>query len=207
MYKQDNWTVIDNNIYINKDNYIIIDKYIEKVPLNKLILNKCNITNGEIILYDFENYINNIYKSYNKNHNYIKQQAKIDCDRADIYINNNKSNNFDNVKNILKKMTDNENDYNIMLMFCTQAAIAEPFIYLTKKFKINYNSNLHIGENKINKRNKIKLIIKNNYIKIIKKIRLFEIDNLYNDKTINEIRLSMIIHIKKYIIKLKWQFI
>jgi hypothetical protein len=207
MYIQDNWTVIDNNIYINKDNYIIIDKYKENIPLNKLILNKFKITNGEIIIYNFENYMNNIYISYNKDYDYIKQQAKIDCDRADIFINNNKTNDFNNLINILEKNTDNKKDYNTMLMFCTQAAIAEPFIYLTKKFKIYDNNNLHIGENKNNKRNKIKLIIKNNYIKIIKTIRLFELDNLYNDKTIHEIRLIIILNIRKYIIKLKWQFI
>ncbi len=211
MFKDENWIIIDNQQIIQDDNYLIIENLKENLIKSDLIINKYKIKRGELIIYNFNYFMNEIYYSYKSNDDIIIQQAKIDIERSTVLINNKINTNFKTIQTKIKNIARTDEEYYSILMFCTQASLAEPILYLSTKFNTFNNNTLYIGEikNQNHKLKKLQIYIneQTKKIKIRKLIRLFKVDKIYNDTTIKLILINIELDIAKYIINYKWQFI
>jgi hypothetical protein len=211
MFKDENWVIIDNQKIIQTDNYLIIESLKENLVKSNLIINKYKIKRGELIIYDFNYFMNDIYHSYKNNVDIIIQQAKIDIERSTVLINNKINTNFETIRTKIKNIARTDEEYYSILMFCTQASLAEPILYLSNKFNTFNNNILYIGEIKNQnhklKKLKIKINEQTKKIKIRKLIRLFRVDKIYNDTTIKLILINIELDISNYIINYKWHFI
>jgi len=151
MFKDENWIIIDNQQIIQDDNYLIIENLKENLIKSDLIINKYKIKRGELIIYNFNYFMNEIYYSYKSNDDIIIQQAKIDIERSTVLINNKINTNFKTIQTKIKNIARTDEEYYSILMFCTQASLAEPILYLSTKFNTFNNNTLYIGEIKKSK--------------------------------------------------------
>lgn len=203
--------IIDDYIYIKFTNFDILKKdcskvfeklnnsdytLVERIDENKktlqsdlLCLNL--IKNNEICIpISIHLFIKNINKGYPDKK--IWGQFLNDIDRSQCYFNNNLINleNADFFKNYLESKFSQEKIDNI-LMLCTQAVLAYPFEIIQNSLVNRYLSEIPIKtDNEI-----LKIFIYNNSDEIIfniqKRMRIFKLNQNYNDVTTEYINIQL----------------
>jgi hypothetical protein len=181
MFNNDNWTLID---YIDENiemMYIYIYYRCQEISLNipqEIITND----NYEIIKYDYDAYINDLFKSF-LSYKDIENQAVKDLVRSVVFINGDKicrSVIYETLVEIMNKYLLTQKEKYTILMLVSQGVFGIPYHYLATQ-----NSNYHLGElGNIDKKNNnskllIYIIINSKKIKIIlkKQLRLFSIND------------------------------
>jgi hypothetical protein len=201
-----------NNIYsddiieILKDYEIIIDSKIDEDEfVNISIVNENGISNfnydidNNLIIFELNHYINKIINSYNSNVDNINQQFNKDFIRSTLFINGIKIPYINNVLselNNISKFKVNIGDINfnadiLILMLCTQASFAFPFMIMNKIFS-NFENNEYILSKAVKYNiNKEK---DNIYLKLD---AIFDLKNIDKNIILKEIKVSTCIDFVK----------
>ena len=172
---------------MENNNFIIIN--------NENILIKNLIYSEYVILLDYTNYTNEIFKSYKKDFKNIYKQFLNDFPRAKYNINNiSEINKFIFIDYFEFLIYQYNLDYSEFLMLCTQAVMGAP---LEKLYTIinntNINKELYIGEPKKNKKMIFNLTAQNSdlYININKILRIFYVNKNGKDITLYNININI----------------
>tara|TARA_B110000902_G_C14176547_1_gene538901 strand:+ start:595 stop:1194 length:600 start_codon:yes stop_codon:yes gene_type:complete len=178
------------------NNFIIIN--------NENTLIKNILYNEYVILLDYTNYKNEIYKSYKNNSKRIYKQFLNDFPRAKYHINNvNETNIYLFIDYFEFLIHQYKLDYSEFLMLCTQAVMGAPLEKLysiinnvtRKQIDTGNSKELYIGEPKKNKKMLFNFIVEKNelYININKILRVFYINKIGKDITLYNININIII--------------
>ena len=222
--------VDEYNIILLDDDIILVDKnnnnletpendYIKLIKLNEDDIVNTNLTkNNNIIIFDIDNYLYKIYKSYSFDINKINNQFELDINRTTLYINNqiqlNKTLLYDYLINFKNKIynfnnidvNNNKNIIylnNIIIMLCTQASYAFSYILMH-----NYYNNKIKGLNVFSDDTSIHLTFNqdNCFITLVANYKLV---NINLNKIINNINIMTNIDICDDIISkygiINWQ--
>ena len=183
---------INKKIYRRKKNnkFIFIDNHITtNITYNQ-------IDNENIVLLDYNSYIQPILNSYKNNSSNISNQFKNDFPRANYKINNLSEKNISIFIDYFEFLFHQYNlNFNEFLMLCTQAIMGSPLEIL---YKTIYNKNIYIGELQNNTPLQFNIVTKNNDVFIIakKQLRFFYINTKGYDTTMNLIDIN--VHIPFY---------
>jgi len=173
------------------DNFVIINN--EKT----LDILKMRLHEDNYILLDYENVINNLYKSFKSSKSNIYTQFKNDFPRCSYIINNNIEKNINVFSNYFEfsMYKYNIKPY-IIFMISNQAIMGIALEYLYKNLN---KKNLYIGELKKKSNLIFKFISNNNnlYLKVSKVLRLFSIINGSKDVTIKKISINIFISLNE----------
>lgn len=195
----DDYEIIVSNNVIFDEEFININVLSESQLINSTI----SEIKDNIIIFDSAEYTKKILKSYRSDQDIIKCQFDVDFIRSELIINNSKIKKiskaikiFDNYAKYEFKLKDQKLKLNeILIMLCTQASFAFPFLLMHKIFTnpkkgiyVTSNDNKYIIKNDNNSINinfkatfNLKNTLKN---KIIKKINIdTNIDFVYKNNT------------------------
>lgn len=182
----------------NIDDFIEIKKKINSDVTNldeSIIIKKFKADKIYCSFIDYDDFIADIYNSYQNNDELVKKQAILDIPRGDIKYHGKNIYTIEEIENLFK------DGCKIIILFCTQAVMSIPL----KIFKKYYG--LEIAEcDKDKKYKTLSLKIRscpgNDVITIKKNLRLFSIDHI--DISLYYIVSELIIDIKSKIIVLRW---
>lgn len=189
-----------------KNDYVIIPIITEQLLENVDYFDINYIYEEPILLFNVDEYIMNIFLSYNKIWDNVKKQSKIDFPRQNIYVNNELLNDYGDLIKFLNE--NNKNKYlldgkmidisMIYLMLINQSSFYLPFLFTKNKYN---GDNIHITSSeypkkilfKINELKKFDVYI-NAYFNVfnLKTEKIIEIlnVNLYikmNEKTLDNV--------------------
>jgi len=200
------YNIVDDYQDLNKSilNASNDEEFIDIDILNENQINDSKI-NGNIILFDVQQFLEKIAISYEFNLYSIIQQFKSDFDRSTVYFNNDliKDNSY-MMNKLLKYAYHKINlqgnvlglDY-VILMICTQASFVFSFVLMNKLY-----SNIQHGQFVTSNKVKYLINIQNNDTIDIKLDAIYNIKNTNNGKIIGSVNVVTYINInfknKKY---------
>ena len=205
MFDNDKWIMVNfieelNEMYVHLSyNYKIISL---NTPTNIKINNRY-----EIITYDYDQYLNDLFDSF-LSYADIDLQSRKDLRRSKVLINDKEISYNESYQKLLKIMDKyllTQKEKYTVLMLVSQGVFGLPYNYILHK-----HNDYHLGElSNIEKKKykgaiTINIKINNNDKKIIlkKNLRLFVINN-FGDKTKQILKFIIIVNIKKKSIKCK----
>lgn len=195
------YNIIDNYQDLNKSllqaSVMKTEDYVDIDIVNEHEIHN-NEINGQLILFDVQQYLEKIAISYNFNLNNIIQQYKSDFDRSTVYFNNDliKDNKYI-IDQLLKYAYYKINLYGrqlgldiIILMICTQASFVFSFTLMHKLY-----SNIHSGQFVTSDKVRYYINVQNNNTIDIKLDASYNIKNINNGKIINNVNVITNINI------------
>ena len=217
MFDLSSWILIDFPLFSKKeDGYIFIEMYKESEEKGKILISKIDKRRGEEIKFNYDMYMSDMLDSYKNDIELVKRQTIIDLNRSNFYFNNLKIDcpcSF--IERIYKKDELSKEDIYSIFLFSTQAAIAEPFGYLSTIFdRDNDDNKVYVGEldsNSVVKEKKIAIYVNINHkkkiVKINKKMRIFKINEYGEAETLNKLKLNIVLDLIKNNILFRWMII
>lgn len=207
MFDYNNWILCDYiEEPVEEDNQYLNIKYNEE-DINIIIPEYIiNTSEKKILKYDYEPYIIDLFNSFSSYTDIINQSC-VDLIRSTIYINNRRINASTGHNRIINKMdlySYSQKDKYSILMISSQAVLGIPYHYICSLYP-----KYHVGELNYKDPSKDHKVIIRFYlnkdskkIKIIKKLRVFEIDKHCNDITHQVIQLKLLFDIDNKTINL-----